>query len=136
MQLFNPKTVAVCSHSYLQPGSEFEISWLQKGNSKRIRKLILTLEGKEQVTYRQGTNTRTETSVFFSERILETVDPSEISRGFREVKIPDEAMHTFDAANNKIIWTLQIHGEIPYWPDILDDFTITVYPPTNEAVAT
>lgn len=136
LQLFNPKTVAVCSHSYLQPGSEFEISWLQKGNSNRIRKLLLTLEGKEQVTYRQGTNTRTETSVFFSERILETVDPSEISRGFREVKIPDEAMHTFDAANNKIIWTLQIHGEIPYWPDILDDFTITVYPPTNEAVAT
>ncbi len=37
LQLFNPKTVAVCSHSYLQPGSEFEISWLQKGMRRRLR---------------------------------------------------------------------------------------------------
>lgn len=135
LQLFNPKTVAVCSHSYLQPGSEFEISWLQKGNAKKIKKLNITLEGKEEVSYRQGTKTRTETSVFFSERILETSAPEEIASGYRDVKIPQESMHTFEASSNKIIWTLQIHGEIPYWPDILDDFTIVVYPPVNEATA-
>jgi hypothetical protein len=135
LQLFNPRTVAVCSHSYLQPGSEFEISWLQKGNAKKIKKLTITLEGKEQVSYRQGTNTRTETSVFFSERILETSDTADITSGFRDAKIPNQSMHTFEASSNKIIWTLQIHGEIPYWPDILDDFTIVVYPPTNEVAA-
>jgi hypothetical protein len=135
LQLFNPKTVAVCSHSYLQPGSEFEISWLQKGNAKKIKKLIITLEGKEEVSYRQGTKTRTETSVFFSERILETSDPVEIASGYRDVKIPEESMHTFEASSNKISWTMQIHGEISYWPDILDDFTIVVYPPINEAIA-
>ncbi|MFN7289552.1 MAG: hypothetical protein ACK5T6_03115, partial [Pirellula sp.] len=127
--------VAVCSHSYLQPGSEFEISWLQKGNAKKIKKLIITLEGKEEVSYRQGTKTRTETSVFFSERILETSDPVEIASGYRDVKIPEESMHTFEASSNKISWTMQIHGEISYWPDILDDFTIVVYPPINEAIA-
>lgn len=135
LQLFNPKTVAVCSHTYLQPGSEFEISWLQKGNAKKIKKLIITLEGKEEVSYRQGTKTRTETSVFFSERILETSDPVEIASGYRDVKIPEESMHTFEASSNKISWTMQIHGEISYWPDILDDFTIVVYPPINEAIA-
>ncbi|XZE19706.1 DUF3592 domain-containing protein [Pirellulaceae bacterium SH449] len=134
LQLFNPRTVAVCSHSYLQPGSEFEISWLQKGNPKRIRKLAITLEGKELVTFRQGTKTRTETSVFFSERVLETTDPAEIESGFRDCQIPENAMHTFDGASNKIIWTVQVHGDIPFWPDILDDFTVVVYPPTIQGV--
>lgn len=132
LQLFNPRTVAVCSHTYLQPGTEFEISWLQKGNSKRIRKLAITLEGKEQVTFRQGTKTRSETSVFFSERILETTDPAEIASGFRDCRIPANAMHTFDGNSNKIIWTVQVHGDIPFWPDILDDFTVVVYPPASQ----
>lgn len=132
LQLLNPRIIAVCSHTYLQPGTEFEISWLQKGNPKRIRKLAITLEGKEQVTFRQGTKTRTETSVFFSERVVETTDPSEIASGFRDCQIPENAMHTFDGVSNKIIWTVQVHGDIPFWPDILDDFTVIVYPPTKE----
>jgi hypothetical protein len=37
-------------------------------------------------------------------------------------------MHSFKSANNKIVWTLQLSGEIPRWPDVSEEFEIDVLP--------
>ena len=37
-------------------------------------------------------------------------------------------MHTFNADNNKVIWTLHVTGAIARWPDIDESFDITVRP--------
>lgn len=129
LALFNPQPVLVCSDRWLYAGSEFELSWMMKGNSAKVRKLTVFLEGTESVTYRQGTSTRTESNVFYSIAVAEVTDPAQIAEGYHLVTIPENSMHTFDAANNKIQWQVRFAGEIPWWPDVTDTFPITILPP-------
>ena len=39
-------------------------------------------------------------------------------------------MHSFEAANNKILWNLNLHGAIKSWPDVKESFKINVVPAT------
>lgn len=127
--LFNPKPVLVCSDRWLYAGSEFELSWMMQGNVSRIKKLTVYVEGTESVTYRQGTSTRTETKLFYSEPVAEVTDQKQITESFHVVKIPENAMHTFNGTSNKIQWQVRFAGEIPWWPNVADTFEITILPP-------
>jgi len=127
--LFNPKPILVCSDSWLYPGSEFELSWMMKGNASRIKKMTVTIEGAESATYRQGTSTRTETSTFYTTTVAEIVDPQAMAESYHLVRIPQDAMHTFNANHSKVKWQVRFHGEIAWWPDINTTFPITVLPP-------
>ncbi len=69
--LFNPKPTVVCSDQYIYPGSEIEFSWMFQGSTARISRLRLIFEGTESVSYRQGTSTRTDSSVFFRKCLID-----------------------------------------------------------------
>ncbi len=126
---FNPKPTVVCSQSQIYPGSEFEISWTFAGNTGRIKSLKLSLTCSETVTYRAGTDTRTETKVISEDILFESSDPSTFAEGFALTKIPITSMHTFKSPNNEIKWTVKLEGDIPMWPNLNEVFDIKVYPP-------
>lgn len=37
-------------------------------------------------------------------------------------------MHSFASANNKIVWTLALHGYIRAWADVKEEFDVVVTP--------
>jgi len=37
-------------------------------------------------------------------------------------------MHSFEAANNKIVWSIVLHGDIARWPDTKQEYGITICP--------
>mgnify|MGYP001826188681 FL=1 len=43
-------------------------------------------------------------------------------------------MHSFEADRNKIIWEIKVEGEIVRWPDIDQNFPITIRPISIESV--
>jgi hypothetical protein len=133
LQLWNPRTTVVCSQRNLYAGSEFEISWLHQGRSSSIAELAIELEGEESATYRQGTTTRTDKSVFFQQSVVKTSEPTEISKGFSLVTLPNDTMHSFQGERNAIAWQIRVRGKIRFWPDIHDTFSITIYPPPAES---
>ena len=53
----------------------------------------------------------------------------EIAQGFAVWQLPLQVMHTFQADRNRILWRLRVHGSIAFWPDIEDEYEITIYPP-------
>lgn len=126
LKCFNPKPVLALSHRHLYPGTEFEISWMFQGNAHALRKLTITLVGKEKVSYQQGTSTRTEESPFYRHVIVDTDDPNRIPKGFDLVCLPSDAMHSFKSNNNEILWVVQTHGDVAWWPDVDDAFPIRV----------
>lgn len=134
LQIWNPRTIVVCSQRNLYPGSEFEISWLHQGNAASISELSIHLEGSESATYRQGTTTRTDKSIFLKQTIVQTKERTEIDSGFSLARLPEETMHSFESGRNSISWQIQVHGKIRFWPDINDTFAITIYPPKGEGV--
>ena len=102
--------------------------WRFTGNVRRLVKLKISLLAREEATYRRGTNTTTDRSVFVNTVLLDTADRAQFASGSVKADIPRDLIHTFTAPNNKIVWMLHVHGDIPKWPDVNAEFPITVLP--------
>ena len=129
LQIFNPSPILACSQRDIYPGSEFELSWMFRGNSQKIKHLEIVLEGIEKVSYRQGTSTRTEEKPFYRQTVVSSEEPETVAKGFELVSIPISTMHSFKSSNNSFTWQIRVNGKIAFWPDIRDRFEIVLLAP-------
>jgi hypothetical protein len=127
LMIFNPRA-ALTIASTPAPGVPVALAWRFEGASGRIRRLTILLEGREEATYRRGTDTTTVKNVFARSVLLDTADPGRIVGGETLLSLPADTMHSFSAPHNKVAWTLSLKGDIPGWPDIEDSIDLTVYP--------
>ena len=134
LQIFNPRPILACSQRDLYPGSVFELSWMFRGNAKKIQHLEIVLEGIEKVSYRQGTSTRTEENPFFHQKVIDSPAPDSIAQGFELVSIPLATMHSFKSPNNVFTWQIRVLGKIAFWPDIRDRFEIVLLAPKPDCL--
>ncbi len=128
LALFNPRPVLTAGAPAVPLGGSVAVRWRFTGNVRRITRLRLSLMAREEATYRRGTTTATDKSVFLNTVLLETADRAQMPGGSVQVEIPRGLIHTFTAQNNKIVWLLHLHGDIPRWPDVDAEFQITVLP--------
>lgn len=128
LKLFNANVQLTLNRAGLAPGDDGELSWQMRRGWFAPQNLILTLEGREEATYRRGTDTITEKSFFHRSEVVRTSSAAEMQSGTARLAIPAGAMHSFQAANNKIIWTLKLRGAVTLWPDIEDEYPLLVMP--------
>jgi hypothetical protein len=128
LALFNPRPYLVLSSASAPPGGAVQLTWRFVGASGRIRHLRMTLVGREEAEYRQGTDTRTDKETFATIGIVDTTSPAEIVAGSANFFVPDPTMHSFRASHNRIVWELQVRGEIDRWPDVDEDYEFIVCP--------
>lgn len=128
LALFNPRAQIVLTNEALSLGQSTELRWNFSGNYSRISRLTINLEGREQAKYQRGTTTQTDNSTFARIRVTDTTRQMDIGSGRGIFSIPADTMHSFSARNNKIIWTIAVHGEIAGWPDVKTEFPINVGP--------
>ncbi len=128
LNLFNPRVALVVSSQSVPLGGTLDVRWNFRGAVSRIRRLRIVVEGREEARYRRGTTTSTDKQVFAQLAIIETDDTMRIREGQAQLTIPEQLMHTWNGGNNKIIWELQVRGEIPRYPDVNEDFDFTILP--------
>ncbi|HXU30526.1 MAG TPA: DUF3592 domain-containing protein [Thermoanaerobaculia bacterium] len=128
LALFNPRPRLILDRSRLRPGEAARLSWSFSGAAGRIRKLKITIEGREEATYRRGTSTHTDRSTFATLVLVESDLRGTFASGEIEVMISSGSMHSFSASHNKILWKLMIAGEIARWPDVGEEFDLVVLP--------
>jgi hypothetical protein len=128
LALFNPRVQLTAQTTTVSLGGELRFSWKVTGRAGMLRKLRVVFEGREEATYRRGTTTSTDSKVFAEIPVFETTEREFLSQGTARVAVPPNVMHTFEAGNNKVLWRLKVHGEIPRWPDVADEYPITVLP--------
>ena len=126
LAIFNPRPTLELSSSVLPLGTAAELTWSFSGRTGRISELTVTLRGVEEARYRKGTSTYTDRNTFYEMELYKTSDPTEIAAGQIGFVLPQDTMHSFEAENNKILWTLDVHGSIKHWPDVKESFKITV----------
>ncbi|MDA3960689.1 MAG: DUF3592 domain-containing protein [Planctomycetota bacterium] len=126
LALFNPTITCRIERGPLQPGCRAQLEWRINGRADRLTKLTITLVGREEATYRQGTNTRTDKRDFLTAELYQDSDVA--CSGSCELAIPADTMPSFSANNNKIAWVLTVHGDIPSWPDVKHEFPLLVLP--------
>lgn len=126
--LFNPRLELALSQGVLVPGRSANLQWQIHGRSGRVRRLRVVLEGAEQATYRQGTDTKTDTEVFATIPVIDTDQQMLIAQGTARVEVPEGTMPSFSADRNKVVWTLKTFCEIAGWPDSNEEYEIIVAP--------
>lgn len=127
LALFNPRAEVQIA-SLPAPGVPVALSWRFLGNAGRLQRLTIKVEGREEATYRRGTDSTTDKRTFARYVLLDTRDASQIAAGETLLALPADTMHTFEAPHNKVVWSLKLHGDIPNFPDIDDEVALTVYP--------
>jgi hypothetical protein len=121
--IFGPKVTLTVSQAEVPLGGTLNIDWKLSG-WQNVTNLQIFLEGREEATYRRGTDTYTDKNTFCVLDVTDTM--STVTQG--SVQIPANTMHSFEALNNKILWQLVVKGQIPIWPDIKEEYAIVVVP--------
>ena len=67
-------------------------------------------------------------STFEKIPILEATNPADMRMGAVQFAVPEFTVPTFEADNNKIQWYIKVHGDIHRWPDIDEEYEVTVLP--------
>lgn len=132
LALVNPRPHLRLTPGRPRLGDQLRVEWRFSGRISRIRRLHIVLKGREEATYQRGTDTVTDEKVFAAYDVVDTANDWEIGRGVAEVVAPEDGMHSFEATHNKIVWTLEVEGEIRRWPDVDDAFPITILPLPQE----
>ena len=125
---FNPRPRLKIDPATPRLGDSVALDWRFGGRSRRIEHLEITIEGREEATYRRGTDSRTDTEIFARILVADARHGLEIARGSGHVRIPDDTMHSFVGDHNKVVWVVKLHGEILRWPDVDEEFEIAVRP--------
>jgi hypothetical protein len=128
LALFNPRIRLTADAGAVPLGGRLRLEWIVEGRPGKLRRLSITLEGREEATYRRGTSTSTDRHVFASVPLVEMDDAAQIASGHATVVVPANSMHTFEARNNKVLWRLRVRSEIPRWPDVDDEYPLSVLP--------
>jgi hypothetical protein len=128
LALANPRPIVTLSRETVPLGGTVSFAWELSGAAHRVSALKITLRGREEARYRRGTDTKTDTHDFFLETLVDASHAMGIARGNGTIRVPADSMHTFIGDNNKILWTLQVTGEIARWPNIDESFDIVVRP--------
>lgn len=123
--MFGPKVTLTVSQAEVPLGGALNIEWKLSGR-QNVTNLQIFLEGREEATYRRGTDTYTDKNTFCVLNVTDTM--SAVTQGNGTVQIPIGTMHSFEARNNKILWHLVVRGQIPIWPDIKEEYPVVVLP--------
>ena len=126
--LFNPRVKLKLRPGSIQLGEGAEIQWEIFGKVERIWQFSIKLSGREEATYRRGTDTHTDKETFYEMELFSTSSTVQTQYGEIGFAIPSDTMHTFKADNNKVIWSLEVHGDINRWPDVKEEFEINIVP--------
>jgi hypothetical protein len=127
LALFSPRVALTSNASSAIPGAAVQLSWNLTGNASKVRNLRIYFEGREEATYTRGTKSTTDQAVFATIPIKE-VPEAQSASGTVEFIIPANAIHSFNAPKNKIIWAIWVKAEVIRMPDIKDEFPFTVLP--------
>ena len=136
LALFNPRVTVALSSGAVAPGDELEIAWQTQGGWSRLKELKIFVVATEIAKFVQGTDTKTFETVFEIIPVVSTEQPDSIRFGSTLIEVPAATMHTFEADNNRILWTVHVHGVIPWWPDVREDYEFRVMPSRRTEIVT
>ena len=128
LALANPRPRLILMPGRPRLGDRLRLEWRFAGRAGRLGHLRIFLEGREEAIYQRGTDTITEREVFATYDLVNTNNDWEIPHGTAELPIPSNTMHSFEADSNKIVWEIKVEGQIDRWPDVEQNFPVTIRP--------
>ncbi len=128
LALTNPRCRLQMDPVVLRPGKTLTATWEFRGSVHRLHRLRIFLEGREEATYQRGTSSYVDREVFARLLLAEITSWMEMNRGTAQCLLPMHTLPSFTAEHNKVIWALKVEGTIAHWPDVNEEYLITILP--------
>ena len=128
LALFNPRVRLEVGADPVRTGEPVGLSWSLSRGARKITRLKIALEGREETVISSGKNSHTSKETFHYEPLVDTSPQEGVAFGSARLAVPEGAMHTFTGSRHKVVWALKVQGEIPAWPDLDDEFALNVEP--------
>ena len=128
LSIFNPRPRITVSPGTPHLGDSVTLSWELSGRTEVLRDLRVIVTGREEATYSRGTRSSTDKNVFADIEVSRLSSTRDMVSGSAQVSIPADSMHSFSVTHNKIVWVIQVKGDIARWPDLNEEFPLTVLP--------
>lgn len=132
LAIFSPRFDFDIKEKELKPGLATKFRWQQTGGSGQLTQMTITLLGREEATYKQGTNRSTATSLFYKKEIFQSTHPTEMLNNECDLIFPADALPTLVGEHNQIIWQLELHGAVKNRPDVREQMELTLQPLTPD----
>jgi len=122
------------------PGESFPLRIrLVPRKAVAINVVTCRLVGKEQCVSGSGTDKTTHTHIVHQRTTTLASDisaaPGQPLEWAARLEIPETTAYSFEASDNKLIWSVEVRIDIPNWPDWMDEVTLLVRPRTTAAPA-
>ncbi|MBT8036656.1 MAG: DUF3592 domain-containing protein [Verrucomicrobiae bacterium] len=129
LALFNPAPRINLTPGNITLGQPAKLKWNVGAGSHRMNHFAIYLVGEEEAQYRRGTNTVTDTRLFYQHALIDTQDPRKSISGSATIDLPTQSgkiMPSWKSSHNRIKWSLHVKGDIAIWPDVSDRYEVTV----------
>jgi hypothetical protein len=120
-----PRAVLTLNPGRVALGDRADLKWEFTGSTARIRSLRLSLKGIQSKRHKDN--------VFFDKRLVLTSDPQQIAAGEIKIRVPRDSKSSWDASDGKVIWSIHMQANIPWWPNIDADYVFLVTPRADDA---
>ena len=128
LALGNPRPHLTLSEGSPRLGERVDVAWRFTGRPERLRRLTLSLVGREEATRRGSRSNPTNRHVFRTVPLFETAEPLEIAEGSARFTVPEDTVPSLAAPHNKVVWFLSVEGEIRHWPDVSEELALEILP--------
>jgi hypothetical protein len=129
LALLNPRPRVHLDPAELRAGETAQLEWAFRGLAGRIRRLRIRLEAAETGVLRSDSGLESENRPLDAPAI-ELVDRGRelpLDYGAVSFTVPADTQPS-SAGDGAIRWTLRLHGEIGYWPDVAESYEVRVLP--------
>lgn len=131
LELLDPRPQVTVSPGAVPLGGTVRVEWALTGRTNAVQSLSLRLRGREESTSGAGKHRTEDKSVFANLVIAHPATPEAMRSGSASVTIPPNLMHSFEAENNKIIWSIIVRGKSGRLPAFEEEFPLKVLPSTR-----
>ncbi len=128
LALWNPRPHVTLSEGSPRLGERVDVSWSFTGHAERLRRLTLSLVGREEATRHGSRSDPTNRHVFRTVPIFESTEPVEIAAGSARFTVPEDTVPSLAAPHNKVVWSVAVEGEIRHWPDVSQELALEILP--------
>lgn len=126
LSLLNPRVALRVTPGRGVTGGPLDVRWDMTGGLRGVRRFLLELVVREEHVYRSGKSTRSRTSPLATVEIAKG-GAKELRRGSTRVTLPD-TMHSFRHGGTAVVWLFRLTAEIPFAPDIDEEYPLEVGP--------
>ena len=134
LALANPRPSLRLSRRAIPAGESAQIDWSFRGAGGRIRRLKISLASSktttERVVHSRGASINRSSEPLDEIEILDRGEGRSLAYGSVSFNLPADAPPT-SQGDEAISWVLKLHGEIAYWPDVMEEYEIRVLPFTG-----